>query len=114
MTTIKTEINLYKFNELEKKAQEKAIFEHRQFMLETLCFDDFDGTDEQKEYAYNEMYADIEEDDNLVIDNIIANEYLYFIDGTLAHVTTFTGNHKKAGSTEFYFLGKTYTITQEA
>lgn len=98
-------IQLYSFNELSQQAKEKAIMEHRMF-LESMpvSVENEEGelVDEYEQY----------DDDAAVIDNIEANEYLFFQDGSLAHCTTYTGKHEKAGITEFHFHGITYDITK--
>lgn len=86
-------ISLYSFNELSEEAQEKAIIEHANFLVTT--------AEDEDEFEYSR------ED---VIDNILVNEYIFFQDGTLAHCTTYTGKHQKAGTTEFHFKGITYTL----
>jgi len=85
MKTIKTEIKLYKYDELEKESKEKAFNEHKDFLRS------------------NEIKEDVEE-------SIRINEYWFFECGEMAHTTHFTGKHEKAGTTEFYFQGKTYII----
>jgi len=99
-------INLYSFNELSKKAQEKAIREHQTFMEE--MGEEFE--DENGEMKKD--YPEYSEDD--VKENIEANEYIFFEDGNLAKCTTYTGKHKKSGITEFNFHGRIYDITSTA
>lgn len=90
-------INLYEFNELDLKAQEEAISNHRDF-LNHLSF----GEDD--------LYIDNNEDREIVIENILANAYLFYKDGSLASCITYTGKHGKAGNTEFMLGGETYNI----
>ena len=97
-------INLYSFSELNEKARQRAINEHQSFM-----------TNEGQEYEDDngEMqidYPEWEEDD--VIENIEANEYVFFEDGELASVTHYCGKHPQAGTTELKFHGRTYDITK--
>lgn len=99
------EINLYSFSELSKEAKQKAIDEHKQFM-------DQEGQEFEDENGEMQTdYPDWSEDE--VIDNIEANEYIYFEDGRLAHCTTYTGKHEKSGTTLFHFHGRDYDITKE-
>jgi hypothetical protein len=98
MKTIK--INLYTFEELNNKAKERAIENHYNFLLS--LSNDLDIDDED----YNNISYTEEE----VIENIIANEYIFFSDGSLTNCTTYTGKHPKAGITEMDFKGITYTI----
>lgn len=87
-------INLYTFDELNEAAQEKAIIEHVNFLVEVADFDERDEI--SREY---------------VIENIQINDYLFFADGELAHCTTYTDSHPKSGTTEFHFHGATFDIT---
>lgn len=86
-------INLYSFSELSKEAKEKVILEHARFLIEVA------ETEEEATF-----------DDDYVVDNIQANDYLFYNDGELAHCTTYTGKHPKAGITEFHFHGNDFTI----
>ena len=79
---MQTNIKLYFFNELNKKAQEKAIREHTDFLIEVNTEDYYPSEGE-------------------VIDSIIINEYLFFKDGTLAHCITYD----KTGITELNLYG---------
>lgn len=95
-------INLYSFEELNEKARQKAISEHQSFL---------DGQPEQYENEDGEMVEEyVEHTEADAIENIEANEYIYFEDGKLAHCCTYTGKHEKAGITEFYFHGSTFTL----
>ncbi len=103
MRTIR--IKLYKFDELSEAAKKLAINDHANFMSNMP--EEF----ENEEGEMEEEYVDYTDNDADVIDNIKANEYIFFQDGKLAHCTTYTGKHIKAGKTEFHFHGKTYDIT---
>lgn len=87
-------ISLYSFNELTAEAQEKAINEQAIFLTET-----------------NEEYENITREE--VINSILINDYLFFEDGEMAHITHYTGKHEKTGKTEFHFHGKTFDITRD-
>ena len=104
---ITVNINLYEFNELEIQAQEKAISNRMDF-LNSIFFDDVDNDDEGDDF-YN---IDNTWDRKIVIDSILANNYLFYKDGSLASCTTYTGKHEKAGTTEFKLAGETYNFTK--
>lgn len=91
------EINLYSFDELSEDAKAKALYDHTNFLN---VIHGVDGDD--LDYNYHQ------ED---VIDNIQMNEYLFFSDGDLAHITHYVENHPKAGITEFHFHGETVSLT---
>lgn len=97
------QINLYEFSELSETAKQKAIDEHRGF-LQALPVELENEAGELEKY-YNMDYSDSE-----VIENIEANEYIYFADGCLSSCITYTGKHPKAGITELKFKGETYTL----
>lgn len=95
-------VNLYSFEELNEYGKEKAIQEHKEFLdNELLEFED-ENSNTKSEYIY---YSD--ED---VIDNILANEYMFFHNGDMATCVTYCGKHPKAGTTEFKFKGETYAL----
>ena len=97
-------INLYEFNELREEAQNEALQEHLDFINDCSIMDS-DDDDEPYEYT-------LENDREVVIDNILANAYLFYKDGSLASCTTYVGKHEKAGTTEFKLGGEIYNITQ--
>lgn len=100
MKTIK--INLYKFEELSKEAQDRAVVQHKMFLDgQPIECENEDGT-------MGEEYHEYEEEE--VIDSIEANEYYFFADGVLAHCTTYTGKHERSGETELHFHGKDYIL----
>ena len=90
-------IKLYKFNELTKDSQEKAIRDHLDFLL---------STDDEQLYKNLSFDALTE----VVIESILINEYYFYFNGELAECVTYTGDHKKTGTTEFKFKGKTYIL----
>lgn len=98
-------INLYSFSELDKKAQQRAIYEHAEFMASIPMQIENEDGEMIEEYDEN-----LEESD--VIENIEANEYIFFEDGELAHCVTYTGGHPKTGTTELNFHGRIYDITK--
>ena len=93
-------INIYSFNELNDTAKDKAINEHGDFM-ESIGFD------------YEDEHGNMQMDytrpsDADIIENIGANEYMFYYDGTLASITQYVGNHPMAGTSEFKLHGQTY------
>ena len=112
MKTVNVKINLYSFNELSAEAKQKAIDEHRSFELSIMQPNDFISgdpeydTEEELQKAYDTEYNNYEMNDEPIIENIEANNYLFFSTGELASCTTYT----KTGITEFKFMGETYSI----
>ena len=102
MKTIKTEINLYTYDELKGEVKQKAFNEHKEFL------DSLKDEYENEEGVLIKEYRDHEIEE--VEDNLRKNEYLFFESGEMAHITHFTGKHEKTGITEFYFNGKTYIL----
>ena len=85
-------IKLYSFEELGAIAQQKAIHEHRRFMLDIMQPSDFISgedkydTPEQLQAQYNAEWDYVAENDEPVIESIEANEYLFYDSGDLAHI----------------------------
>ena len=102
MKKVTVQIELLSINELNTVARQKAIDEHFNFLCDTPMEYENENGEMIKEYY--------EPEESEVIESIEANEYLFFTNGELAHITHFTGNHEKSGQTEFYFLGNTYKI----
>ena len=98
-------IKLYSFSELNEKAKRKAIEAHREFMLSIMEPDDFET--DIVEYDY---YA---RNDEPIIENIKANDYLFFENGELAHTITYRGAHPLSGEIHFIFNGVDYLIKKE-
>lgn len=113
---LKIEISIYSFNELSEPARDRAISEHREFLLSIMQPSDFISGDPEydtpemlnkqyeTEYDYYLMH------DEPIIDNIEANDYLFYTDGTLCHATTYFGNHPRAGETELQIHGEQITV----
>lgn len=86
-------LHLYQYHELSDTAQQKAVADHREFLLSTMQFDDFISgcpeydTPEQLQFAYNSEYEYYLFNDEPIIESIEINEYWFFHDGTIAHVT---------------------------
>lgn len=102
MKTVNAPIDLYSFNELNKEAQQRAISEHESFLNPMLL--EYENEDGETISEY------IEHTEAEVIESIEANQYLFFSNGELAQTYTFTGNHSRAGETEFIFIDKAYLI----
>ena len=92
------EIKLYSFEELSKEAKEKAINEAIEFL-------DSEPTEYENENG-EIIYEYFEHDENEAEEFIIANDYLFFKNGTLAHTVTYFGNHPKTGQSEFFLHGE--------
>lgn len=86
----KVTINLYSFDELTEKAKEKAIDDHRSFLLSVMCSDDFISgcpeydTNEELQKAYEAEYEYYSMNDEPIIESIQCNEYDFFSNGELA------------------------------
>lgn len=85
-------VNLYSLDELDEGARWNAIEEHRRFMLEEMHPDDFISGDpeydtpEKLMETYNAEFEYYENNDDPIIESIECNEYLFYEDGTLAHI----------------------------
>ena len=95
-------INLYSFSELNDDAKNRAIDEHRDFMQ---SFPD-EYQNEHGELVFE--YANYTKAE--VIENIEANEYLFFANGILADTVQYVGKHPKVGTSELNFYGEIYTF----
>lgn len=108
---IELKIKLYTLAELEPPAREKAIKEHRAFLLDTLRPDYIDGVtdwnDPEKMAMYREEYAYIEDNDDPVVESIEINDYLYFHNGTIVNAVTYTTG-AAAGQTWVTIGGEQY------
>ena len=85
MESVNITIDLYEFDELSKDAQDKAVSEHWEFII-----DEHDGI------------MDFEE----VAQNIRVNEYYFYKDGELTH----TVKYNNPGKEFFIFQDKEYLI----
>ena len=92
--TINEEINIFNFNELCLSSRERAINEHRQFLLYEMRLEDFISgddkfdTEEELQKAYDSEYGYYEEDDEPIIESIEINEYYFYEDGKMANITS--------------------------
>ena len=116
MKTANITINLYELDELSAKARERAIREHRDFMLSTMQPEDFISGDpeydtpEQLSEQYDSEYDYVLFNDDPVVESIEINEYLFFADGAMANTTTFCGKHELAGKTVLRVYGNSYEV----
>src|SRR3972149_5406197 len=105
MKTVDIRVRLYSFSELVEHAKERAINEHRNFLLSVESVDNFEYPED---YEMTMRYY--EDNDEPIIENIEANEYLYFDSGELANCITYTGTHPESGKTEFIYKGVYYLL----
>ncbi len=88
-------IDLYKFDELNEEAQEKAICEHIEFEIEVMdrhspyyeCAEEMDRM--QTPWFLGQVIFEKHKQD--IIDNITLNEYLFFDDGNLIPLDYYRG-----------------------
>lgn len=112
-------IKLYSLSELSGKAKGKAIEAHREFMLNIIGPDDFISgiaeydTPEELQRTYEAQYDYYLMNDEPIIENIEANEYLFFEDGELAHTVHYCGGHPLSGETHFMFNGVDYLLDKK-
>lgn len=82
-------IGVYKFNELSVDARNKAIDDHRCFLLSIMRPDDFISGDpeydtpEELQKTYEAEYAYYETNDDPIIECIEANDYDYYENGEI-------------------------------
>ena len=96
MQTIKIneEVVIYQFKELCLSAREKAIEEHRQFLLEVMDKEDFisgeeeHDTEEELQKVYESEFEYYEENDEPIIESIEMNDYYFYENGKIANVTS--------------------------
>lgn len=108
-------INLYSFDELNDKAKDKAVTLHRNFLMNDMIPEDFItgneewDTPELLQEAYDKQFEYLQ-DDEPVIESILANEYLFYSDGSLARCVSYCGKHEKAGTTELTIGNDVYVV----
>lgn len=112
-------IKLYSFSELNEKAKRKAIEAHREFELSIMAPDDFVSgiaeydTPEELQKTYEAEFDYYAMNDEPIIENIEANDYLFYENGELAHIVRYCGEHPLSGETHFIFKGADYIIKTE-
>ena len=104
----KVEINLYSVNELNEDARVMAIEQHKEFLLSIYSDEDFD---ESLNMTFYDYFAGL--NDEYIIEEIEANDYLYFFNGTLANTTYYFGKHEKAGTNELKLFNEVYIINKD-
>ena len=97
----KVTIKIYTIRELSQKSRSFAVSDHRDFMLSVYRDDDWD---ESIGMTYSKYEKTLRNKD--LIENIEANEYLFFANGELANATLYCGNHLRAGDNVFTFMGE--------
>ena len=115
MITATIQMNLYEFEELDERAQNKAIWDHRYFLLQTITVDDFIGCGDPEygdtpESMFDEEYDMILTDDEYVAESIIMNDYLFFSSGEIANTVSYCGSHPLAGKRFLTVQGTEYEI----
>lgn len=104
MINVNIQIGLYSLDELSDSARNRAIEDHRRFLLEIMRPGDFISgdpeydTQEEIYAAYDAEYFYILGNDDPVVESIDANEYMFFSSGELANVTHYTAG-ENAGQT---------------
>jgi mRNA-degrading endonuclease HigB of HigAB toxin-antitoxin module len=112
-------IKLYSFSELSEKAKRKAVEAHREFELSLMAPNDFItgiaeyDTPEELQKTYEAQYDYYLMNDEPIIENIEANDYLFFANGKLARTVRYCGEHPLSGETHFIFNGADYIIKKE-
>lgn len=115
MYNVKVDIKLLSFEELTEEAKRVAIEDHRNFELGIMQPDDYISgdpeydTEEELQKIYDREYNYYLMNDEPIIENIEANNYLFFEDGTLAHCTTHIQGNKVV-KTVFHFNNMEYLI----
>ena len=116
---IETTIHLYPFNELQEKAQEKALQDHREFLLSTMHPSDFISgcpeydTPEELQKQYESEYDYYLFNDDPIKESIEINDYYFFFDGTIANTTLYTAG-PNVGKMLINIHGETDLFTMEA
>lgn len=112
---MKVNITLYHLFDLPAAARNRAVEDHRHFLLATLQPDFIDGVtdwaDPEKMAMYRAEFDYIENNDDPVVESIEANDYWYFYDGTICPACTYVAGPKK-GITEITVHGETFTIKE--
>ena len=97
-------INLYELEELDGEAYDLALGEILMYTNEQYRADAEEWCHEYYEYT-------IEKDKQALVDFIKANGMLFYKDGSIAALTTYTGKHEKSGTIELVLYGEIYNIT---
>lgn len=82
-------INIYNFDELNDKAKNRAVDDHRNFLLSIMCPNDFISGDpeydtpEELEKTYQSEYEYYLMNDEPIIESIEINEYMFYSNGEI-------------------------------
>lgn len=98
-------ITLLTIDELDTQAKNKALAEHKEFLIDTYNDDMYDESYSMTRSKYANSLTQGE-----VLESIEINEYLFFPNGEMASVTHFTGKHPRSGETECAIKGMTYPV----
>jgi len=115
MKTANITLPLYELSELTERAREKAIQHQREFLLEIMCPNDFISGDpefdtpEQLQRQYEDEFEYYAWNDEPIIESIEANEYLFYADGSMAHVVEYVAGPLK-GKTILKIHGTEFAI----
>lgn len=117
MINFNVPVTVYKLEELSDSARQYAIDEHRSFLLDEMQPSDFISGD--PEYDTPEMLQEVFEseyeayatDDDIIIESIEANEYMFFDNGKIANVCHYCKNHPtRPDQTWINYHGTEYRI----
>jgi hypothetical protein len=87
----------FEFADLKGKAREKALQDHYEFMSSV----------NEEENSQGELVpADLEYDEEYTIENILANEYLFDLNGEILPVTSYCGKHPLSGQHSIKIFGE--------
>lgn len=107
MMTIKVELKLFKYEELNETARETAFNDHKEFIRN---FPSESENDKGEIIPDNMDNWSLEEIKVYVEESIKINDYFFFENGGLAECTTYAGKQEKAGITELTFNGVVYVL----
>ncbi len=105
MIVVNIPIKLFRLAELDEDARERALEEHRDFLVTVYSDDMYDSSFEMTQEKYENELTEDE-----VIDSIDINDYLYYASGEMAHTIQFTGGHARSGERILKHQGEEYSI----
>jgi len=98
-------IELYSLEDLNKKIRNEVISKQKDFLIDIYSDDMFDKSFNMTRSEYARQLTKDE-----IIEDIDINNYLYFFDGSIASVITYTGKHERAGESVLTLHGKEYLL----
>ena len=101
-------INLYHLEELEVRAKNKAIENHRGHMIDELYCSDFENKSD-----YYKFIDVLMENEHLIIKDIEKEDLLFFKNGNQANDFSQTNCKKETAKTDVTIQGETYSIVYE-